>query len=819
VSQLDLINSEAPITLGLLCKMINLVILGSNFPMSIRNSNYTKSKIKDDAFEKNAIFSVMNIRGVIKNEIGKNSIEFILAGFKNKPLSGVEEVKNSVLCKLVSNAIEAYNSNKLNLSPDSPITDSDEFYGSENPNDYTVIGDKYEFENTPFGTEIPQSYDPPITIKSGESKTFTFPDATIGGLPVHLYWTIDGGSLTPNTGTFQSVTFKAPVVTKTKVLQLYSYAATSGGYVMESYREVTVTPNNSQAITITNTGSLDFGNVTYQSNTSKSIVLSLTSGSSFSGNARIVGTNASNFIMNTLNITLNGTSTKTLNISFSASSPGPKIATLEIYNSNGVVLTVPITGTVQANDACLSASVSSINIPTGNTNTPSDYFFTLTNQSFANSITVTNVQFTGTDAQYFSYDAQLFKVPQTINRSISTGFAIKVLNTQNQSRTYNATLQLTTNNPLCPTLAIPVSSQYLQSNLSFISPVDGYVYLMDPSSTGLELKWQGQIPGSDPLNTAVDIEYAINKGAWNLIPNTTSCQVIHNNNNPFNIKDISYQDLITLNLIGKNVQFRIRPCNLSNPWQYSGYVKFVSPNSKPIEITSPNGNEVFTAGEIKKIEWNDYVGFNNVDLFYSTNYGSSFMPIASGVSAKNGYYDWTVPNGINSDNCIVKVVAQNVFDESDYKFFIQTPPVPITITNTTISAEGCNPNPAGSIRVDFTGGTPPFTSYYYTGTTSANKISGYTTNTNFSFANLQSDNYNIILEDALGKRHLIKNLFVPPKDDYGYLLNTVPDVCSGGKGKLEINVSGRFPTPLSVTLKRMALKFFKVSRQVLIIWS
>jgi hypothetical protein len=86
---------------------------------------------------------------------------------------------------------------------------------------------------------------------------------------------------------------------------------------------------------------------------------------------------------------------------------------------------------------------------------------------------------------------------------------------------------------------------------------------MDPSSTGLELKWQGQIPGSDPLNTAVDIEYAINKGAWNLIPNTTSCQVIHNNNNPFNIKDISYQDLITLNLIGKNVQFRIRPCNLS----------------------------------------------------------------------------------------------------------------------------------------------------------------------------------------------------------------------------------------------------------------
>jgi hypothetical protein len=98
-----------------------------------------------------------------------------------------------------------------------------------------------------------------------------------------------------------------------------------------------------------------------------------------------------------------------------------------------VVLTVPITGTVQANDACLSASVSSINIPTGNTNTPSDYFFTLTNQSFANSITVTNVQFTGTDAQYFSYDAQLFKVPQTINRSISTGFAIKVLNTQNQS--------------------------------------------------------------------------------------------------------------------------------------------------------------------------------------------------------------------------------------------------------------------------------------------------------------------------------------------------------------------------------------------------
>ncbi len=796
------------IQFGYLCYLVNEILLGPNYPKAYRTGNYTKAIVSDNALFRTSVLAIINTKGLIINSDYRKKVEYISAGFKDAKITGAEIVTNALLSKIISNAV-SFKGGHLPPVTNSTSSQLSETVGSLNPDDYVVVGDKYEFNNPPFGTEIPQSFEPSITMKSGESKTFSFPDATIGGLPVHLYWTVDGGTLTPNTGTFQSVTFKAPVVTKTKVFQLYYYAATSGGYAMESYREITVTPNNSQAVIVSNNGNLDYGNVTYQSNTSKSTVLSLTSGSSFSGNARIVGTNASNFILNTLNVTLNGTSTQTLNISFSASSPGAKTATLEIYNTNGVVLTVPITGNVQANDACLSASVSSVDIQTGNTNVPAEYFFTITNQSTFNSITVTNVQFTGADAQYFSYDAQLFKVPQAINRSITTGFTVRMLNTQTQSRTYNATLQLTTNNPLCPTLTIPVRSQYLQSNLSFVAPADGFVYIMNPTSDALELRWQGQIPGSDPFNISVDIEYAVNGGAWILIPSTISCQVAHNNNNPFNIKTISYQDLSVLNLIGKEVQFRIRPCNLSNPWQYSGYVKFVAPNSNPIEITSPNGNEVFTAGEIKKIMWNDYVGFNNVDLFYSTNYGSSFIPIASGVSAKNGFYDWAVPNGINSDNCIVKVVAQNIFDTSDYKFFIQTPPVPITITNTTIYAEGCNTNPAGSISVNFTGGTPPFTSYYYTGTTSANAISGATTNTNFSFANLQSNNYNVILEDALGKRHLITNLFVPKKDAYGYLLNTEPDICGGGKGKLDINLSGSIPFPYSVTLKKNGTQIYQ----------
>ena len=97
-----------------------------------------------------------------------------------------------------------------------------------------------------------------------------------------------------------------------------------------------------------------------------------------------------------------------------------------------------------------------------------------------------------------------------------------------------------------------------------------------------------------------------------------------------------------------------------------------------LRLLNPNGSEVFKAGEKYYLHW-EYSGLaasqDEVDLFYSTNGGSSWKPVASGIrlSAINNYhYEWVVPQE-NSSNCLVKVVDggnPNLYDQSDQLFTI-----------------------------------------------------------------------------------------------------------------------------------------------------
>jgi photosystem II stability/assembly factor-like uncharacterized protein len=99
-------------------------------------------------------------------------------------------------------------------------------------------------------------------------------------------------------------------------------------------------------------------------------------------------------------------------------------------------------------------------------------------------------------------------------------------------------------------------------------------------------------------------------------------------------------------------------------------------------ITSPNGGEEWRVGTTKNITWinNNVV---NVRIQYSTNFGTSWITIASSVPASNGTYSWIIPN-TRSSRCIVKIsdISNPVYtDSSDTTFTIYFPEINVTSPN------------------------------------------------------------------------------------------------------------------------------------------
>ncbi|MBX7241945.1 MAG: T9SS type A sorting domain-containing protein [Bacteroidia bacterium] len=62
-----------------------------------------------------------------------------------------------------------------------------------------------------------------------------------------------------------------------------------------------------------------------------------------------------------------------------------------------------------------------------------------------------------------------------------------------------------------------------------------------------------------------------------------------------------------------------------------------------ITLTYPIGREHFVAGEEEIVRWDNYGNNNSISLEYSTDNGSSWQPIVSGLQPASNNYKWTVP--------------------------------------------------------------------------------------------------------------------------------------------------------------------------------
>jgi hypothetical protein len=420
---------------------------------------------------------------------------------------------------------------------------------------------------------------------------------------------------------------------------------------------------------------------------------------------RITGASATNFTANTSTINVSPTTPQTVNLNFAGTTGGSKSANLEIYNANGTTLSIPLTGYVHENTGCLAASVSSINIQSGNTDVPKEAFFTLSNTSLNGSVTINNVSFSGANANLFSYETNLVSPPTTLNYASSTGFVVKFNGNSTNSQTFTSTLVFNTNNPQCPSLQVPVTTIYTPTQLSWVYPTTEQTLEYTNSGLQVDLKWQGFIQADFPN---IEFQYTYDNGiTWTSIldPQGISNCFIHDNN----IQNTRTTLITNSNIIGKNVQFRMRPCNINLAWQYSGIIHVINPSEKTIEVAYPNGDEVLTGGTVVNVKWRDFIGYGLVNLFYSTNSGDTYQTIALNVNAKPGFYKWNVPTGIKSQYCKIKIVAANIFDESDLEFSIQ--PIvnnPIQLSNITTFPEGCGNTSQGSATINIIGGVPTY---------------------------------------------------------------------------------------------------------------
>lgn len=137
---------------------------------------------------------------------------------------------------------------------------------------------------------------------------------------------------------------------------------------------------------------------------------------------------------------------------------------------------------------------------------------------------------------------------------------------------------------------------------------------------------------------------------------------------------------------------------------YSSVVSEAVVNTPPtVDLSDPDGGEDWTGGFAHRIWWNmsDVEDTDNTQLRvwinYSVNSGTSWNPIAGAQSiggmANPNFYDWNVPNTIDSTQMRVNVTVLDTgglssFDTTLVDFTIDSTPPTVTSTNPTDKATG-----------------------------------------------------------------------------------------------------------------------------------
>jgi Viral BACON domain len=139
------------------------------------------------------------------------------------------------------------------------------------------------------------------------------------------------------------------------------------------------------------------------------------------------------------------------------------------------------------------------------------------------------------------------------------------------------------------------------------------------------IKWQ-----STNINDKIRIRCSYNNGNdWQIIADNQRNDGSYKWNVPTNVS--SSWCLVRINAINRD----------GEPFDFSDH-PFKIKDSIAITLTSPNGGEALTAGDIHTITWTTQGTVNNVDIRYTLDGGANWNPLATSVP-DSGQLDWQVP--------------------------------------------------------------------------------------------------------------------------------------------------------------------------------
>lgn len=211
------------------------------------------------------------------------------------------------------------------------------------------------------------------------------------------------------------------------------------------------------------------------------------------------------------------------------------------------------------------------------------------------------------------------------------------------------------------TLFITLKSQIFGQTIEVTYPDGGEFF----TANNIEF-----ITWTDQSLPSVKIEYSSNGGStWNFIANAAS------------FSGTGFYQWTVPNITSTNCFVRIsNAANLSEFDINDNPFEIVAPS---ITLYYPNSVLNFAIGASEDISW--YApGVDFIDIEYSINGGSTYLPIASNVDASLNSYTWSPVPNTPSTTCRVRLKQSSnasINDISDYDFTIQNPGLSVVSPN------------------------------------------------------------------------------------------------------------------------------------------